>query len=202
MRLGMVAWALLIVAFTVIFPMAGVRGSYYHAVSALQPLLWVLAPVGLDLLIEQLQKLKSFQLPKLDLILQATLVLLVCFITYSSVSALVLTNGWQRGELTYPKVEAFLIQQNIPPAEPVMVVNPPGYTMMTNRPAVMFPYGGEESILDVAKKFNVEYIVLKNDPVNVTAHFNALYNQPDLYKSIRLVGQVDDVNIYKVVSPP
>ncbi|MEP6896188.1 MAG: hypothetical protein ABI986_11325 [Chloroflexota bacterium] len=201
-QLGLTAWALLILVFTLIFPLAGVRGSYYHAVSALQPLLWVLAPVGLDLLLQKLQKLKTFQLPKLDLILQAVLVLFVCFITYSSVNALVLTNGWQRGELTYPKVEEFLLQQNIQPDEPIMVINPPGYTMMTNRPAVMFPYGGEESILAVAKKFNAEYIVLKQDPVNVTAHFNALYNNPDLYKSIQLVGQVEDVRIYKVVSSP
>jgi len=190
-RLGFLAWALLILVFILIFPLAGVRGSYYHAVSALQPLLWALAPIGLDVL-----------LPKLGIILQSTLVLLTCLITYSSVNALVLTNGWQRGELTYPKVEEFLLQQNIQPAEPVMITNPPGYTMMTARPAVMFPYGGEESILAVAGKFHVRYIILKQDPVNLNAHFNALYNQTDLYPSIQLVGQVEDVRIFKVVSPP
>ncbi|MEP7135517.1 MAG: hypothetical protein ABI904_11350 [Chloroflexota bacterium] len=197
-RLGLIVWVLLIFVFTVIFPLAGVRGSYYHAVSALQPLLWALAPVGLDILIRKLQSLKMFQLPKLDLILQATLVFILFFISYASVNALVLTNGWQRGELTYPKVEEFLLQQGIEPEQPVMVINPPGYTMMTERPAVMFPYGGEASILSVAEKFNVHYIVLKNDPVNANAHFNALYNQPDLYRSIQLVGEVDDVRIYKV----
>lgn len=201
-RLGLVAWVLLIFAFTVVFPMAGVRGSYYHAVSALQPLLWVLAPVGLDVLVQKMQSWKSFQLPKLDLILQATLVLIVCLISYSSVNALVIANGWQRGELTYPKVEKFLLQQNIQPSEPVMVINPPGYTMMTARPAIVFPYGGEDAILDVARKFNAKFIVLKQDPVNLSAHFNALYNQPDLYPSIQFVGQVDDVRIYKIVSLP
>lgn len=201
-QLGLTAWALLILVFTLIFPLAGVRGSYYHAVSALQPLLWALAPIGLDELLQKLKTWKVFQLPKLDLILQSTLVLITCLITYSSVNALVFTNGWQRGELTYPKVEEFLLQQNIQPSEPVMVINPPGYTMMTARPAVMFPYGGEESILGVAQKFNVRYIVLKEDPVNRSAHFNALYNQPDLYLSTQLVGQVDDVRIFKVISPP
>ncbi len=201
-RLGLIAWALLILVFTVIFPLAGVRGSYYHAVSALQPLLWALAPFGLDMLSSKLKTWKMFQLPKLDLILQLTLLFILFFISYSSVNALVLTTGWQRGELTYPKVEEFLLQQGIQPEQPVMIINPPGYTMMTKRPAVMFPYGGEESILDVARKFNVHYIVLKNDPVNANAHFNALYNQPDLYRSVQLVGQVDDVRIYKVAVLP
>ena len=82
-----------------------------------------------------------------------------------------------------------------------MVTNPPGYTMMTERPAVMFPYGGEASILAVAQKFGVRYIVLKEDPANTSAHFNALYNQPDLYPSIHLVGQVEDVRIFEVISP-
>ena len=198
-RLGLTVWVLLIVVFIFIFPLAGVRGSYYHAVSALQPLLWALTPMGLSVLLQKLQpRWKIFQLPKLDLILQSTLVLLTGFITYSSVNALVLTNGWQRGELTYPKVEVFLLQQNIQPSEPVMVTNPPGYTMMTGRSAVMFPYGGEKSILEVAQKFNAHYIVLKPDPVNLSAHFNALYDQPDLYPSIQFIGQVDDMRIYKV----
>jgi len=201
-RLGLAAWALLIFVFTLIFPLAGVRGSYYHAVSALQPLLWVLAPVGLNILFQRLQSIKIVQLPRLEVILQSTLVLLVALISYSSVNALVFTNGWQRGELTYPKVEKFLLQQNIQPEEPVMVINPPGYTMMTERPAVMFPYGGEEAIIGVAHKFGVRYIVLKEDPANSSAHFNALYNQPDLYSSIRLVGQVDDVRIFEIISAP
>jgi hypothetical protein len=201
-RLGLIAWALLIFVFTVVFPLAGVRGSYYHAVSALQPLLWALAPFGLNVLLRKLQSWKTFQLPKLDSILQSTLVLLTCLITYSSVNALVLTNGWQRGELSYPKVDEFLQQQNIQPSEPVMVTNPPGYTMMTERPAVMFPYGGEESILGVARKFNAKFIALKQDPANSSAHFNALYNHPDLYPSIQFVGQVDDVRIFKIISIP
>ena len=170
-RMGLVAWVLLIVVFTLIFPLAGVRGSYYHAVSALQPMLWVLAPIGLEVLFQKLQTRKMFQLPKLELILQSMLVLLVCLISYSSVNALVFTNGWQRGELTYPKVEEFLLAQAIQPDEPVLVINPPGYTMMTERPAVMFPYGGERSILAVAHKFHAQYIILKQDPVNSNAHF-------------------------------
>jgi hypothetical protein len=151
----------------------------------------------LDVLTQKLSSLKSYQW-----IFQATLVLIVALISYSSVTALVITNGWQRGELTYPKVEQFLLQQNIQPSEPVMVINPPGYTMMTGRPSVVFPYGGEQSILDVAKKFNAKFIILKQDPVNLNAHFNALYSQPDLYPSIHYIGQVDDVRIYKVTSLP
>jgi len=81
-------------------------------------------------------------------------------------------------------------------------VNPPGYTMMTARPAVMFPYGDEESILEVARKFHAPYIALKQDPANLNAHFNALYNQPDLYPSIQLIGQVEDVRVFKVMSLP
>ncbi len=201
-RLGLVAWILLILVFTIIFPFASERGTYIHAVAALQPLVWILAVVGFDVLLQFLSKQSIFQLKGIHLILQSVFILIMAMISYSSVNALVLTNGWQRGELTYPKVEQFLQQQNISSTEPVMVINPPGYTMMTERPAVMFPYGGEESILAVAEQFGARYIILRADPVNVNAHFNALYDNPNLYSSIQMVGQVDAVRIFKVISMP
>ena len=201
-RLGLVAWGILIFAFAIVFAMAGVRGSYIHAVAVLQPWSWTLASVGLDTFLQRMQRWKIFQLRRMGLILQSTLLLVLAFISFSSVNALVIANGWQRGELTYPKVEKFLLQQNIQPSEPVMVTNPPGYTMMTQRPAVMFPYGNEESILAVAKLFNAHYIILKEDPVNPSAHFNTLYNDPGLYPSIQWVGQVEDVRIFKILSLP
>jgi len=202
-RLGMIAWALLIIVFTVIFPFASVRGSFIHAVCTLQPLLWSLAAVGFDALLQALSKWRTFQLTGINLIFKAAFVLMLAFISYASLNALIFSgDGWQRGELTYPKVEAFLIQQGIQSDEPIMVTNPPGYTMMTDRPALMFPYGGEESVLEIAKRFNARYIVLKNDSINLNAHFNALYNDPDLYPSIQFVDQVDDVRIFKVATLP
>jgi hypothetical protein len=201
-QLGLIAWALLIFVFAIIFPFASERGTYIHAVAALQPLVWILAAVGFDVLLQLLGRLNLFQLKGIRLLFQSAFVLIMALISFSSVSALVLANGWQRGELTYPKIEEFLHQQNISHSEPVMVINPPGYTMMTGRPAIMFPYGGEESILAVAKQFGARYIILKADPVNVNAHFNALYNNPNLYSSIQIVGQIDDVRIFKVISLP
>ncbi len=201
-RMGFLAWLGLIIAFTVVFPLAGIRGSYIHAVCAIQPLLYALVPVGLQTLLERIQRRRPARLPHLNLIVHGALIALAGFVTYSSVTALVFVNGWQRGELTYPAVEAFLVQQGIRPDEPVMVVNPPGYTMMTERPAVMFPYGGEDSVLGVAEKFQVRFIAIKGDSVNSNAHFNALYDQPDLYPAVELVGQVDDVKVYRVKATP
>ena len=197
-RLGMIAWAILIFVFTMVFAAAGVRGSFIHAVSALQTLLWVLAPIGLDLLLLKLQRWKAFRDWRLGIVFQPALVLALFLISLSSINALVIADGWQSGELTYPKAESFLLQQNIQPSEPVMVMNPPGYTMMTNRPAVMFPYGGEAAILGVARQFSVRYIVLGN----LDSSYDALYNRPDLYPSIQLIDQVDDLRIYKVTSLP
>jgi hypothetical protein len=201
-RLGLLAWGLLILSFTIIFPFASMRGSYIHAVCTIQPLLWVTASVGFDALIQSLQKRRMFQWKGLGFIFQSALVLVMAFVSYSSVNALVLSNGWQRGELIYPTVEAFLTQQNIAPDEPVMVINPPGYTMMTGRAAVMFPSGGEQSVLGVAKQFGARYIVLKADTANPNAHFNVLYDNPNLYSSTRLIGEVDDVRIFKVIVLP
>jgi len=202
-RLGLAAWALVILAFSLIFPFATVRGTYIHAVSAVQPLLWILAAVGFDSLLASLARLQIFQLKGINLILEAVFVSVMAFISYSSLNALVLTDGgWQRGELNYPAVEKFLVQQGIRPGEPVMITNPPGYTMMTGRPAVMFPYGGEDAILGVARQFKVRFIVIKEDPVNLNAHFNALYNDPNLYPSVQLLGQIKTDRIFEVLPQP
>ncbi len=47
-RIALLAWALLLLVMTVIFPFAGARGGFFHSGSAVQPMWWVLAPAGLD----------------------------------------------------------------------------------------------------------------------------------------------------------
>jgi hypothetical protein len=165
-------------------------------------LLWAVAVLGLDSTLQYLHRWPIFQLKGMDFVFQSAFVLVMALISFSSVNALVLENGWQRGELKYPEVERFLVQHGIMPSEAVMVTNPPGYTMMTNRPAVMYPYGGIESVLGVARRFNAPYIAIRADTANTIAHYNLLYSQPDLYPNIKLLGEVDDIKVFQVIITP
>ena len=50
-QIGVLGWVGLLVIMTALFPFAGVRGSFFHAGAALQPLFWSLAPIGLEFLV-------------------------------------------------------------------------------------------------------------------------------------------------------
>jgi len=47
-RLGGVMWLMTAAVMTLVFPFAGVNGGFFHSGAALQPLLWALAPVGVE----------------------------------------------------------------------------------------------------------------------------------------------------------
>ncbi|HEX2979556.1 MAG TPA: hypothetical protein VHO48_04775, partial [Anaerolineaceae bacterium] len=47
-RIAGLAWLMIFLAMTVIFPLAGYRGGFLHSGAAIQPMLWALAPSGLD----------------------------------------------------------------------------------------------------------------------------------------------------------
>ena len=49
-QLGLSYWLLLIFVMTAIFPFAGIRGGFFHSAAALMPLIWVMIPLGIEVL--------------------------------------------------------------------------------------------------------------------------------------------------------
>ncbi|MBI3738706.1 MAG: hypothetical protein HY258_06640, partial [Chloroflexi bacterium] len=201
-RLAGLAWLILLFVMTVIFPYAGARGGFFHSGSALQPLWWTLAPLGLETVVAAarsrqifdmgfLKALKAFYNPFLrNSSLVFIAILMTGFIFYMRV-----LSGWGEGEQIYPKVETFLQQNGIQPEDVVMVRNPPGYYLMTDRSAIVVPYGDESSMLAVAERYHAKYVII--EAAGAAGPIKTVYdNRQSLH--LHFLGEVNDARIFQV----
>jgi hypothetical protein len=192
-RLGMLAWLALLFVMTIIFPFAGSRGGFFHSGAALQPLWWTLAPLGLHVVVSAARKRNFFTIEAFK-VFQAALVgiavLMSALILYLRV-----LSGWGEGEGNYPKVEAFLQQNGIQPGEVVIVRNPPGYYLMTGRPAIVVPYGGEATMLAVAARYRAQYLIV--EAAGAAGDIKTVYENKQS-PHLRFLGEIDGTRIFHV----
>lgn len=194
-RLAGLAFFFLLFVMTFIFPFAGSRGAFFHAGAALQPMWWSLAPLGLEAILASLRK-RNWGNDQTRVIFRSALVMIAVILTSYVVYLRLFELGWKEIQENYAEVEQFLIEQGIEPGDIVIVRNAPGYYLQTNRSAISFPYGDEQTILDVSTQFGAYYLVMepeaRNEPINISyqdTHGNSKY----IY-----LGDVDDTRIYKI----
>ncbi|MBK6794371.1 MAG: hypothetical protein IPG80_17945 [Anaerolineales bacterium] len=193
-QLGLLAWVLLFLVMTFIFPFAGVRGSFFHAGAALQPLFWVLVPYSLDSVVAWVRKrsrLTDYVYVVIRIVLIQTMVVFSVWV----VLVRVIDTGWEEGELSYPAVERFLVEQGAQPGEPIIVLSAPGYYMMTGRPAFVQPYGDVNTLLEVAEQYNARYYAFEAS--GRLKLLLDLYDNPKNYPQLEYLGEVDDTRIFR-----
>jgi hypothetical protein len=192
-RLGGLAWLGLVFVMTFIFPYAGARGGFFHSAAAIQPLWWSLAPIGLETVISSARRRNLFT-PEAFRIFQAGLVGLAILMTAVIIDIRVLP-GWGEGEQNYRTVETFLQQAGIQPGDVVIVRNPPGYYLMTGRSAIVIPYGGEASILEVATRYHANYLIIES--AGAAGPIQAVYQNKNS-SHLHFMGEVGGIHIYQV----
>jgi hypothetical protein len=194
-QLGLIAWLVLFVVMSLVFPFAGVRGSFFHAGAALQPLFWALAPIGLEAGVKWARVRGRFT-NQAQVFFRIVLVQIVIILSVWVVWARVIKPGWQEGELKYPAIETFLVEQGIPAGEPVIVLSAPGYTMLTGRPALAQPGGDMQSLLAAAERYNVHYFVFEAN--GRLKPLRDLYDNPQAFDEFEYLGEVDDARIFRI----
>ncbi len=192
-RIALLAWAALLFVMTIIFPFAGARGGFFHSGSAVQPMLWVLAPIGLDRAVSAARNRNMFT-PQAFTIFQGALVALAILMTGLILSIRVLP-GWGEGEQEYPKVEAFLKSQGIGLQDIVMVRNPPGYYLMTERPAIVVPYSDEATMAAVASRYGARYLIIEK--AGAAGPIEAVYKNLSSQR-FPYLGNIDGTHIFRV----
>ena len=131
---------------TFAFPFAGARGAFFHAGAALQPMFWSLAPLGLESILESLQK-RGIGHSGNRFVFRSALIMVTMILTVYVVYYKLVNIGWGEGEdADYPVIEQVLLQNGIRDDDIVIVRNAPGYYLATGRSAISIPYGGEEAI--------------------------------------------------------
>lgn len=195
-RIAVTGWLILLAVMTIIFPFAGWRGSFFHAGAAFQPMWWVAAPMGIDVVLHWLRRRGKFMDRHALPIFLTALVVLAAAMTVYLVNLRVVSSAWARDDFIYPKVEQALQEYGISSNDVVIVRNPPGYYLASNRRAVVLPFGDESTLLAVAEKFNAKYLVLEKNGT-----FDAiqdLYDDPNGNPSFTYLGEVDGARLYRI----
>jgi hypothetical protein len=192
-KVGCLAWLALLGVMTMVFPFAGARGGFFHSGAVLQPLWWVAAPIGLEAAVGWARGRGLFSVHAF-VVFRAALVGAAVLMTAGILYIRVLP-GWGEGEQQYPRIQAFLQGQGLKADDAVMVRNPPGYYIMTGQPAVVVPYGGASSMLAVASRFQVDYVIL--EAVGAAGPIKQIYDDthnPDF----PFLGEINGTRIFAI----
>jgi len=199
-KIAVTGWMMLFAVMTIIFPFAGSRGSFFHAGAAFQPYWWVAAPIGLDAVISWLRSRGQFTDKLAPVFLQGILVLLAALMTAYLVNFRVIASGWAKDDLIYASVESMLLERGIGPGDVVIVRNPPGYFIASERSAVALPFGDESTILAVAEKFDARYLILEKG--GTFESIEDLYLEPQDNPSFVYLGEVHEAKLYRIELAP
>jgi hypothetical protein len=184
--LGLLAWAATGLVMTLVFPFQGARGGFFHSGAALQPFLWALAPVGLQVVIDFGAQRRGWQ-PKQALpVLASGLVMLAALLTAAvwlprvaagaSAGGASVGGAWGSSHQIYSQVERILQTHGARSGEAVLVNNPPGYFVTSSRPSLAIPNGDAQLAQEVARRYGGVYLILEKDHPQA---LQGLYHRPE-----------------------
>lgn len=183
-------------AMTFVFPFPGVRGGLFHSAAALLPWWMALGVVGLDDAVDWIAKRRRrWQPHSAKLVFSAGLVVFAAFLTLSVALS-------QRNSTEMPAFYAELAQR-LPQNARVMINDPARLFYYTGFGGVVLPNEAPDVILDIARKYDIGYVLVESVPVNgqpLWAISDRLLpmidNPPDFLREIDLDS--DDVRLYAI----
>lgn len=199
-QVGALAWLLTFLVMTFVFPFAGARGGFFHSGAAVQPLLWALAPFGLQEFISWGGRLRGWRPQQAGLVFRIGLVGILIVLNAFLVSSRVIGEDWQRpvwsaGYRYYSALEAELQGLGARPSDLVMVNNPPGFYLAAGRPAIAVPDGDEAALHAAAERFSATYLILdENHPEGISN----LYENPGGRDGLTYLGSFEDARIFLI----
>jgi hypothetical protein len=208
-RLGGLAWLLILGVMTLVFPHQGWRGGYFHSAAALQPLLWAAAPLGLTVLVQWAGEKRRWNIPQAQRVFRAGALVLAAGFSLALLAEQLfgwgapqatpgssdLPAGWDAPAQRYARLGAGLSEQNIPLTAPVLVNNPPGFYLATGRPSLAAPDGSLETLQEVARRYGACWALLEPDHPQGLA---ALYTRPQSVPGLALIAQIEEAYLFQV----
>lgn len=203
-KLWILAWLMIHGMMTFVFPFIGARGGLFHAASSLQTLSWAMVPYGLEMVVSWGEKHRSWNKREAYQILAIGIVLIAILMTAVLVYKRVVGIGtpevlWGRSEHRYKQIEKRLVGRDGAAIGLVMVNNPPGYFIVSGRPAIVIPDGGIECTLSVAKKYGARYVVLEEDR---PPGLDQLYLHPQSVPGLKYLSTIEEAHLFEYVGKP
>jgi len=194
-KVAVTGYLLLFLVMTFIFPFAGARGSFFHAGAAFQPMWWVAAPVGLNTVLIWVQKRGQFTDRNAPYVFQGLMVTIAFIVTLWLVNYRVIANPTNE-DGGYASVEKMFLDNGVDLDVPVILRNPPGYYIISGRPAIAQPYGDESVILQVAERYGAGLLVLESS--GTFESIQELYDDPTSNGNFEYLGEVDEAKLYRI----
>ena len=204
-RFGAGMWLATFGVMTLVFPFAGINGSFFHSGAAFQPLIWAAAPVGIEAAVVWLAQRRNWQRGRQVLRFVEGLLVSACVVLSLLLYIQRVSGGnsgitdWNRSDQHYRAVEEKLVELGATPCLVIMVNNPPGYYAASKRSSVVVPYGDEAMLLLAAQQYDVSYLVLEE---NDSGHLARLYEQPGDTSGLKYLGEVEGTKLYVFTRRP
>jgi hypothetical protein len=190
-RAGLGLWIALLLILSLVFPFSGARGGFFHALAGLQALSWALAAVGLAAFVEWGARRRGWNAKQaLRIFGAAAIVLALGLSGYVGYARL---QTWNQSSNDYMEIGQRLVELNVSRDAIVMVNNPPGFALATNRSAIVIPNGGVQGTLAAAHEFGASVLILES---NHPADWDSIYASPQTLSSIQYVESLDGAQIF------
>jgi 4-amino-4-deoxy-L-arabinose transferase-like glycosyltransferase len=148
-------------AHSLVFTFPGWRGGFFHASSAVLPFLYAAGMDGLDAAVRWVAtRRRTWHYQQARTVFAAAAV--VVAVALSGAMAWQKIPEWRTADAIYEDVDRWLTDQGAPHAG-LMVNNPPAFWYHTDRPAIVIPNGDVATLLEVADRYQMRYLLLESN---------------------------------------
>jgi hypothetical protein len=185
---------------TLAFPFSGSRGGWFHSGAALQPLLWALAPVGLDHLVDWAGRKRNWRPNRPYLVFSIALVLITALVTWIGYRRIVTgpdaaAPAWNASYRRAVEAGSLLKAQGADPEDIVLVNNAPGFFAATGFSGATIPDGDVQSVLEAARRVQATYLLLDE---NTVKSLRPLYQDPHNLAGLDLLAVREGLQVYRI----
>ena len=195
-----ITWTMVLGLMTIVFPYSGPRGGFIHSGAAIQPMLWVMAVVGLDVFIDFGKRIRNWDARTAKPVFGACLVAISAFLSivifYARIFGGDIQNPiWEQSWKEHIEIHSALSVHGLEKESVVMINNPPGFFVSTGQPAIVIPDGDLETLVMVAHRYNADYAAIQKDHVVGLA---ALYKTPEDVTGLRYLGTTGNARLFEI----
>jgi len=187
--------ALIYAVHSLIFTFPGWRGGFFHASSAALPFLYAAAMSGLQMVLRWAVRRRSgWRYSEARTVFAAGLVAIAvglsCYVAGQMIP------GWRAANAIHTAVDRWLVEHDGAGAR-IMVGDPPAFWYHTRRQAAVIPNGDVETVLEVAERYGIGYVLLEPDH---PAPLESLYAGQETPARLRLarVWPEEDTVLYAI----
>jgi hypothetical protein len=194
---------LLFLVMTVVFTFPGMRGGLFHSGGALQPFFFATVGPGLEVGLRwAARRFRGWHVRRAWTVFSSGLIGLAVLVSaFALWQAGVFSGKWNERDLGYTELGDYLSEHKADQAV-VMVGDAPGFTWHTGHQTIAVPNEPWETILAVADRYDVHYLVLDEArPRTTDALYAGMAAIPRLALEFTATEDVQHQQLYRIANP-